>query len=106
MQDLELGEILRHMHSTATTTALLCHGPIASAAALPKARDHHRIDDRAALRRNRAGRIRRLGRTLEYFRPTLDHRSSSSDHPRDGAAAAGSARRIDGTHRPGDGRSK
>jgi putative intracellular protease/amidase len=39
MQDLELGEILRHMHSTSTTTALLCHGPIASAAAMPKARE-------------------------------------------------------------------
>ena len=39
MQDLELGEILRHMHSTSKTTALLCHGPIAIAAAMPNARE-------------------------------------------------------------------
>ena len=30
MQDPDLGEILRHAHSTAKTTALLCHGPIAA----------------------------------------------------------------------------
>jgi putative intracellular protease/amidase len=39
MQDLELGEILRHMHATSKTTALLCHGPIATAAAMLNARE-------------------------------------------------------------------
>lgn len=37
MQDPDLGEILRHFHERAKPTALLCHGPIATAAALPNA---------------------------------------------------------------------
>ena len=36
MQSEELGEILRHFHATAKPTALLCHGPIATLAALPQ----------------------------------------------------------------------
>lgn len=39
MQDADLGEILRHFHETSKPTALLCHGPIAVAAALPHARE-------------------------------------------------------------------
>ena len=39
MQDPDLGEILRHAHSTAKPTALLCHGPVAIAAAMPKAKE-------------------------------------------------------------------
>lgn len=39
MQDIEVGQILRHFHARAKPTALLCHGPIALAAALPKARE-------------------------------------------------------------------
>lgn len=39
MQDAELGVILRHFHEKAKPTALLCHGPIAVAAALPHARE-------------------------------------------------------------------
>jgi len=39
MQDTDLGEILRHFHEKAKPTALLCHGPIAVAAALPHARE-------------------------------------------------------------------
>jgi putative intracellular protease/amidase len=38
MQDPDLGEILRHFHDKAKPTALLCHGPIAVAAAMPNAR--------------------------------------------------------------------
>lgn len=34
MQDKELGKALRHFHETGKTTALLCHGPIALAAAV------------------------------------------------------------------------
>jgi putative intracellular protease/amidase len=39
MQDSDTGEILRHFHERGKPTAMLCHGPIASIAALPKARD-------------------------------------------------------------------
>jgi putative intracellular protease/amidase len=39
MQDPDLGEILRHFHAKAKPTALLCHGPIATIAALPHARE-------------------------------------------------------------------
>lgn len=39
MQDAELGEILRHFHEAAKPTALLCHGPIATTAAMPHARE-------------------------------------------------------------------
>jgi len=39
MQDAELGEILRHFHERAKPTALLCHGPVAVAAAMPHARE-------------------------------------------------------------------
>ncbi|MFC0410208.1 type 1 glutamine amidotransferase domain-containing protein [Roseomonas elaeocarpi] len=39
MQDAELGTILRHFHAAAKPTALLCHGPIAIAAAMPRARE-------------------------------------------------------------------
>lgn len=39
MQDPEMGAILRHFHERAKPTALLCHGPIAVAAAMPRARE-------------------------------------------------------------------
>lgn len=39
MQDPDLGEILRHFHARAKPTALLCHGPVAVAAAMPHARE-------------------------------------------------------------------
>ena len=39
MQDPDAGEILRHFHMGGKPTALLCHGPIVVAAAMPKARD-------------------------------------------------------------------
>lgn len=38
MQNEDVGEILRHFHDRAKPTALLCHGPIAIAAAMPQAR--------------------------------------------------------------------
>jgi putative intracellular protease/amidase len=40
MQDATLGEILRHFHERRKTTAFLCHGPIATLAALPRAREY------------------------------------------------------------------
>jgi putative intracellular protease/amidase len=39
MQDAELGVILRHFHEAGKPTALLCHGPVAVAAAMPRARE-------------------------------------------------------------------
>ena len=39
MQDANLGVILRHFHTTGRPTALLCHGPVATAAAMPRARE-------------------------------------------------------------------
>jgi putative intracellular protease/amidase len=39
MQDAELGEILRHFHDQKKPTAFLCHGPIATASAMPKAKE-------------------------------------------------------------------
>ncbi|MBL6081938.1 DJ-1/PfpI family protein [Belnapia sp. T18] len=44
MQDAALGTILRHFHETRKPTALLCHGPVAVAAAMP-----HAPEFRAAL---------------------------------------------------------
>jgi putative intracellular protease/amidase len=38
MQDPDLGEVLHHFHAHSKPTALLCHGPIAAIAAMPKAR--------------------------------------------------------------------
>lgn len=42
MQDPDLGEALRYFHSKSKPTALLCHGPIAMIAAMPKAREFRR----------------------------------------------------------------
>jgi putative intracellular protease/amidase len=39
MQDSDLGEILCHAHSKAKPTALLCHGPVTIAAAMPRAKE-------------------------------------------------------------------
>ena len=39
MEDADLGLILRHFHEAGRPTALLCHGPVATAAALPRARE-------------------------------------------------------------------
>jgi putative intracellular protease/amidase len=39
MQDPELGEILRYFHAEQRPTAMLCHGPIATVAAMPKSRE-------------------------------------------------------------------
>jgi len=39
MQDPELGQILRDFHAKQKPTAFLCHGPIATVAALPSARE-------------------------------------------------------------------
>jgi putative intracellular protease/amidase len=38
MEDPDLGEVLRYFHAVGKPTALLCHGPVAVAAAMPEAR--------------------------------------------------------------------
>lgn len=42
MQDPDLGEVLRYFHSKSKPTALLCHGPIAVTAAMPKSQEFRR----------------------------------------------------------------
>lgn len=61
MQDQEIGEILRHFHAHAKPTAMLCHGPIASAAAMPYAREF-----RAALIAGDAEKAREWARGWQY----------------------------------------
>jgi putative intracellular protease/amidase len=39
MQDADMGTVLRHFHEAGKPTALLCHGPIVMAAAMPRARE-------------------------------------------------------------------
>ena len=39
MQDADTGAILRYFHEAGKPTALLCHGPVAVAATMPRARD-------------------------------------------------------------------
>lgn len=39
MQDSDAGVILRHFHDAGKPTALLCHGPVALVAAMPRARE-------------------------------------------------------------------
>ncbi|WP_232375457.1 type 1 glutamine amidotransferase domain-containing protein [Mycolicibacterium baixiangningiae] len=42
MHDPDLGEALRHFHTESKPTALLCHGPIALTAAMPRAKEFRR----------------------------------------------------------------
>jgi putative intracellular protease/amidase len=61
MQDAEVGEILRHFHARRKPTALLCHGPIALAAAVPAAREF-----RAALIAGDKAKATELARSWPY----------------------------------------
>ena len=38
MQDADMGAVLHHFHKAEKPTALLCHGPVATVAAMPRAR--------------------------------------------------------------------
>jgi putative intracellular protease/amidase len=75
MQDLELGEILRHMHATSTTTALLCHGPIATTAAIANAREF-----RAALVAGRMEEARALAVGWQYAGYRMTVFSNDEEH--------------------------
>jgi putative intracellular protease/amidase len=61
MQDPEVGEILRHFHTKGKPTALLCHGPIAVVAAMPKAREF-----RAALIDGDQAKAAKLAKGWQY----------------------------------------
>jgi putative intracellular protease/amidase len=61
MQDPDVGEILRHFHGHAKPTAMLCHGPISVAAAIPKAREF-----RAAMARGDIDGARRAAEGWQY----------------------------------------
>lgn len=61
MQDADMGEILRHFHDQKKPTALLCHGPMAVAAAMPYAREF-----RAALIAGDADLAREWARGWQY----------------------------------------
>lgn len=61
MQNADVGEILRDFHTKGKPTALLCHGPIATVAAMPSAREF-----RAALIAGDRARAARLAKGWQY----------------------------------------
>lgn len=76
MQDSELGEILRHFHASAKPTAFLCHGPMASVSAMPRAREF-----RAALIAGDTARAAELARGWQYTGYKMTVYSSSEEKP-------------------------
>jgi putative intracellular protease/amidase len=75
MQDPDLGEIFRYAHSTAKTTALLCHGPIAIAAAMPKAKEF-----RAALVAGKPEEAKKLAEGWQYAGYRMTIFSNDEEH--------------------------
>jgi hypothetical protein len=78
-QDTTLGEILRHFHEHQKTTALLCHGPIATLAALPHAGEY-----RAALVEGNVAKASSLAKGWQYagYRMTICVSQRSRQCPR------------------------
>ncbi|MBC9881826.1 type 1 glutamine amidotransferase domain-containing protein [Bradyrhizobium sp. INPA01-394B] len=76
MQDGDLGEILRFFHVQARPTAFLCHGPIASVAALPRAKEF-----RAALIAGETVRAAALGNGWQYAGYKMTVYSRSEEKP-------------------------
>src|SRR5262245_52121554 len=76
MQDADLGEILRHFHARAKPTAFLCHGPIASLAALPQAKEY-----RATLIARDISRASELAKGWQYAGYKMTVFSSSEEKP-------------------------
>ena len=76
MQDAELGEILRHFHAAQKPTAYLCHGPMASVAAMPKAREF-----RAALIAGEPLRAAELAADWQYAGYRMTVYSASEEKP-------------------------
>jgi putative intracellular protease/amidase len=75
MQDPDLGEILRYAHSKGKTTALLCHGPIAIAAAMPQAKEF-----RAALVAGKMEEAKRLAEGWQYAGYRMTIFSNDEEH--------------------------
>jgi putative intracellular protease/amidase len=76
MQDAGLGEILRHFHARAKPTAFLCHGPIASLAALPQAKEY-----RAALIAGDISKASELAKGWQYAGYKMTVFSASEEKP-------------------------
>jgi putative intracellular protease/amidase len=76
MQDTELGEILRYFHALKKPTAFLCHGPIASLAALPNARQF-----RAALIAGDRAKASEMAKGWQYAGYKMTVFSASEEKP-------------------------
>jgi len=76
MQNAELGEILRYFHAERKPTALLCHGPIASLAAMPHAKEY-----RAALIAGDETKARELSKGWQYAGYKMTVFSRSEEKP-------------------------
>lgn len=76
MQDGDLGEILRFFHVHSRPTAFLCHGPIASMAALRRAKEF-----RAALIAGDAAQAAELSRGWQYAGYKMTVYSRSEEKP-------------------------
>jgi putative intracellular protease/amidase len=76
MQDSDLGEILRYFHARQKPTAFLCHGPIASVAALPNAKQF-----RAALIAGDTAKASELAKGWQYAGYKMTVFSASEEKP-------------------------
>lgn len=76
MQDGELGEILRHFHAANKPTAFLCHGPMASISAMPRAREF-----RAALIAGDTAQAAELAKGWQYAGYRMTVYSASEEKP-------------------------
>jgi putative intracellular protease/amidase len=76
MQDADLGEVLRHFHANAKPTAFLCHGPIASLAALPHAKEY-----RASLIAGDLSKASELAKGWQYAGYKMTVFSASEEKP-------------------------
>ena len=76
MQDAYLGEILHHFHARGKPTAFLCHGPIASLAALSHAKEY-----RAALIDGDVSKASELAKSWQYAGYKMTVFSASEEKP-------------------------
>jgi putative intracellular protease/amidase len=75
MDNPDLGEILRYFHANDKLTTLLCHGPVAIAAALPKAKEF-----RSALSRGDEEQARKLAEGWQYAGYRMTVFSNDEEH--------------------------
>lgn len=76
MQDADFGRVLRFFHEKKRPTAFLCHGPIASLAALPRAQAY-----RAALAAGDAAAAQAAGKGWQYAGYRMAIFSNSEEVP-------------------------